>query len=327
MAGAGHKNSHIIGLDLVRFSAAFLVVLFHFSYAPFGWVGVEIFFVLSGAVIARSAQDVTAMQFLIGRVLRLVPCVWICATITAMIWFALDTYPATEIVRRWFNSAIFWPSPPWVDIVYWTLHVEVGFYAIVFLLLCFAGRRFIMPTCILIGLWSVGANLFADSYAALPSWFRQLTLAQHGCLFAIGVLLSVSELRWTSVLIAVFYVGAIAEIRFTAAGSYNSDGVREIICFSVFLAAMIASIHYNHWAASAVGNLAGQVRILGLTTYPLYLIHYSLKALFFRFLPQGAACDVAAIAMVVIVALLITLYAEPLLKGRMRSVIAGPVPA
>ncbi|MER9864925.1 hypothetical protein [Mesorhizobium sp. M0185] len=77
------QSGRLVGLDLLRIFAAFSVMLFHFAYwswaptvastpksitggalqypelIPFswwGWVGVEIFFVISGFVIAFSAS-------------------------------------------------------------------------------------------------------------------------------------------------------------------------------------------------------------------------------------------------------------------------------
>src|SRR5258706_15154943 len=58
------------------------------SAAPFtwfGWGGVEIFFVISGFVIANSASRSSPTEFLLGRALRLYPAVWVCATAHAML--------------------------------------------------------------------------------------------------------------------------------------------------------------------------------------------------------------------------------------------------
>jgi peptidoglycan/LPS O-acetylase OafA/YrhL len=97
------KNLHFPLLDPLRFAAALGVAVFHLTFwswawpsigvAPgfehyvaadlqfqsaasftwFGWVGVEIFFVISGFVIANSARNVSAREFLFGRALRLYP--------------------------------------------------------------------------------------------------------------------------------------------------------------------------------------------------------------------------------------------------------------
>src|SRR4051812_23206228 len=74
------SSSYVGGLDLIRFFAASLVLMFHLAFFSWGssaglnyrlagaptspelvfmnagWVGVEVFFVLSGFVIAQSAK-------------------------------------------------------------------------------------------------------------------------------------------------------------------------------------------------------------------------------------------------------------------------------
>ncbi|MGD5438086.1 hypothetical protein QUS99_22630, partial [Xanthomonas citri pv. citri] len=107
-------KSHLPLLDPLRFAAALGVAIFpqifwswawvsigvpgferhvaadvlYPSAAPFtwfGWVGVEIFFVISGFVIANSASQASPGEFLLGRALRLYPAVWVCATATFLV--------------------------------------------------------------------------------------------------------------------------------------------------------------------------------------------------------------------------------------------------
>jgi exopolysaccharide production protein ExoZ len=70
------------------------VVHFHplAQFTWFGWVGVEVFFVISGFVITNSARGASPIEFLKGRVLRLYPAAWICATLSlfALIFIAGD---------------------------------------------------------------------------------------------------------------------------------------------------------------------------------------------------------------------------------------------
>jgi peptidoglycan/LPS O-acetylase OafA/YrhL len=71
---------YVKSLDGIRGIAVLLVVLFHYAYAPFGWVGVQIFFTLSGYLITsilledrwRPFASYTG-QFYWRRCLRILP--------------------------------------------------------------------------------------------------------------------------------------------------------------------------------------------------------------------------------------------------------------
>jgi exopolysaccharide production protein ExoZ len=74
------RRPYYYGVDLIRFFAAIAVLIFHLGYlnqsgieyrlvwplAWQGWVGVEIFFVVSGLVIANSAAAASPIGFLRG---------------------------------------------------------------------------------------------------------------------------------------------------------------------------------------------------------------------------------------------------------------------
>ena len=161
MDQATRNNRSLVGLDLIRFAAAAMVVWFHLSYwswagsgatarmvrgsvsfpdlapyASFGWVGVEIFFVLSGLVIAYSAEGKSSGSFALSRFLRLYPAAWICSTMTAVVLVAADMFSPVGYIK----SMLLWPKGKWVTGAYWTLGIEMAFYALVFLLL--AMKRF-----------------------------------------------------------------------------------------------------------------------------------------------------------------------------------------
>jgi hypothetical protein len=83
------RLSYVWGLDLIRFAAAVMVIFFHLSWKSqnpdiafaAGWVGVEIFFVLSGFVIMGSASGANVATFARKRFARLYPAAIACAVI------------------------------------------------------------------------------------------------------------------------------------------------------------------------------------------------------------------------------------------------------
>jgi len=67
------------GVDLLRSMAVSLVLLFHFAWLPFGWMGVDLFFILSGFLIGGILIDqirsdrFTFKEFYLRRALRILP--------------------------------------------------------------------------------------------------------------------------------------------------------------------------------------------------------------------------------------------------------------
>lgn len=137
----------IVALDIIRFFAAISVVLYHFISKPdltaypiakFGYLGVPLFFMISGYVIALSANNRTAIQFAVSRFVRLYPALWAGILFTVIVSLALTerTYSIAQILANGtlLNDYLGYAD---VDGVYWTLKAELKFYACVFLLVLF----------------------------------------------------------------------------------------------------------------------------------------------------------------------------------------------
>ena len=132
-------KNHFPLLDPLRFGAALGVAIFHQMFwswawvsigvpgferyvaadvlypsaAPFtwfGWVGVEIFFVISGFVIANSASRSSPTEFLLGRALRLYPAVWVCATATLLVLLLFGSGPASEFILPYIHAMTLVPE-------------------------------------------------------------------------------------------------------------------------------------------------------------------------------------------------------------------------
>jgi len=144
------SRSRISELDALRGLAALGVVIFHFTGVydatfghradipgfELGQRGVQLFFMLSGFVIFMSLDRVDdSAQFVRSRAVRLYPAFWASILLTAAVvglfglpgretgwWEALAN---VTMIHRWLGVAD-------VDGVYWTLAVELGFYALMF---------------------------------------------------------------------------------------------------------------------------------------------------------------------------------------------------
>jgi peptidoglycan/LPS O-acetylase OafA/YrhL len=314
-------SRYVPGLDLLRFFAASVVMIYHLAYwswaypdgqvarasrgvanfqgwddlTSFGWAGVQIFFVISGFVIAISSEHANTYKFFTSRFIRLVPAVWICATITLIAWLLIDVGTTYQHVRQYIRSVAFHPLPPWIDSVYWTLGVEICFYSLVFVLLAVRRFRWIKPmmcciglisTLFWVGFWISAADRSPPVFALFSDlqWSRigQLTLIQHGVFFSIGVLLwlqltkqrTLDQTLW----LIVFFIGGLLQIAGEAWLKLEKTGFAfsPLRPCAVWLGAMLF-----FWLAVA-NNARMQalptwtlllLRRLGLMTYPLYLLH------------------------------------------------------
>ena len=103
MNNSSIKNPYIPGIDSHRAIAVLAVMLFHLNgaFLPGGFAGVDIFFVVSGYVVARSLQNhasESAGNFIIGfysrRIRRIVPALLFCLLITtiAYVFFVPESW-------------------------------------------------------------------------------------------------------------------------------------------------------------------------------------------------------------------------------------------
>lgn len=143
-------SERFYALDLLRFVAALSVAFSHWYWVtpdeirklalyPEQWfrygglLGVIFFFIISGFVILRSAQNTTPKRFAASRAIRLYPAFWVCCTITFLL-----TDPWFNGWRDYLLNLTMFPEAlgavP-VDEAYWTLALEVKFYLLIWLLL------------------------------------------------------------------------------------------------------------------------------------------------------------------------------------------------
>ena len=314
-----------------------------------GWVGVEIFFVLSGFVIAYSAEGSDAFAFFRSRFLRLMPAVWICASLVFVVVATGSIMPLKELSLLYIKTLVLSPKGPWIDPVYWSLIIEVAFYGVILCLLLvnrFCQVEFFMGAIgiasaliwMMIGISNVMPSLFGSLLATLEriyAWKAELLLVRHGCLFALGVYLWLLMFKGVTLrrlsIACVFFAGGFIEILNSARDVATEVGmdlpiVAPAAIWAIFMVMIIASIGMNDRIQARAGWLAPAFRMLGLMTYPLYLFHQTVGTALMRTLhnlgmPRFVTLFLAAAVCIFISAIIAAAF-EPLLKQRLRPVFA-----
>jgi len=167
-------NQQIFTVEAVRGVAALAVTWFHLTntYArdwvnysgSNGWLGVDMFFVISGFIIPyslhRSKYKLAYFpRFLLRRLVRLEPPYLISIALVLILWElaahtpgfagAPPNYSLGQILAH-FLYLIPLTSYPWLNIVYWTLAYEFAFYILAGLLWPVLSHRSLFFTAILV---------------------------------------------------------------------------------------------------------------------------------------------------------------------------------
>lgn len=311
--------------------------LYDWSY--FGWVGVEIFFVISGFVIAFSAERATAFSFFSSRVVRLAPGVWICSSITLLTVVTLGVYDTTILLRSYRHSMAFLNTRPWIDGAFWTLPIEISFYFCVFLLILARQFKAVGAFAIFLGSCSaafilgravVQTNLTSgmtiDPVLLQYERITDLLLLHHGVYFALGVLIWIHLVKKPDVKnpvwIALFSAAGCLEVAVQA--SYGNvllaNGQTLVMC-SVWGAGVIGvvmSIRINSKLQSSPQWVLRFLKSAGLMTFPLYLVHtIAGSTIMGRLVMLGWSRWTAlavGMAIVMLVAFFVSTYLEPALQ-------------
>jgi peptidoglycan/LPS O-acetylase OafA/YrhL len=283
-------------LDLLRFIAASSVVAYHLMTAPviggrpdpfifgftqaltqFGFLGVHLFFMLSGFVILWSSENRTAGQFVISRIARLYPSFWVCMLLTAAVVTALGFTNAPTLHTVLVNLTMI-PTQlgvPTVDGVYWTLWVEMRFYLLVFIVLVTRTMHHVERW---IAVWLLACIVAAAGYA--PRWLEFAAMAPLASFFISGCLFFLIRSRGPSLFRIVAVTTSCALCALDAVQEQNSfiHGTRYPVgtVTTVVIVCAIVAFHLAMGAIALKPSILPASRkwyILGSLTYPLYLLH------------------------------------------------------
>ncbi len=278
-----HKFSYFIDIGFLPKSLNFLS-----PFTQYGYLGVNLFFLISGFVITLSSEGRTLGQFVSARFIRLFPVFWICVSITTLFTFILaknETIPLSQFLANLTMMPQYYGNHDFIDGSYWTLLLELKFYfAIAFLLFL---QRFIpislQKISIFLSLPLLYDVFFYSPYSHTLSSDILLVvfhnyLGEYGQYFIAGILFygiyrnSATIYSYTALTIC-YLVATLKALD----SSYESNNPILIIVhitafFGIFLAISLKKI--TNELFSFLGSYSNKILVtLGAATYPLYLLH------------------------------------------------------
>ena len=357
----------VLGIDVLRIFAAIAVMLFHFGFKAFsedsgvvphfldrpvelsslwmvswwGWIGVQLFFVISGLVIAFSVArpGTSAPKFLKSRFLRLVPAVLIATSFALLVEITFFDRDMGNAAVLWLRTVVFFPFPNWIMGQFWTIGIEVSFY-IGMLALIYAGKthhltKFGLALILISGLYWV-LRTAAGGTASFDR-VAQLLLVQHGMYFGIGILISNwasdNRSRFDLPFIGLGLVFSAFQIRLSTLWEAGSFGLFAAwpVAFAIFVAfvfLVMFALQINDWLLERVGDYKGWFRTAGMMTYPLYLLHNHVGKPLLVWLLQANFPDWLAIfgacAGALFMSFLVAVWLEPIVRQALRGLLEKP---
>jgi len=330
-------------LEALRFLLACLTMAWHYYYfgpllgvigaAPVNFpalrycsFGVDIFFVISGFNIIASALTRRPGEFMTNRLVRLGPCLLVCATVTFTAEFAAGYAPSPLSLL---SSILVLPLPlvSGIDWSYWSLGTLVTFYVIVFVAMRFADiGKHTATLALLLTLYSAATLVPGFPLKASPG--TPYPFEQYAPFFALGILLYLMILRRRrspGILVALALTFAIVAIRLWM----ESARVSELLTHTSpgplsgpFMALAAIAIFVIFTRKAVHPRIQRLYALLGRTSYPLYLVHQNLGYMTIKFAEKrlhiGADVRLYVMACMVVLSIAIAAWLEPRLSVRYR---------
>lgn len=260
----------------------------------FGEMGVNLFFLISGFVIMLTLQRCRSIVDFIGRrIARLWPVMLVCATMTTLLVNTSGIYARLEGAEYWqvtwleyVSSIVFFdpqlagdalgiPNQTWAGGVYWTLFVEVRFYALIALLFWLVpGRSFLWVWA---GVQALSTVLLLNSdlnLINLPYTLSLIFQPSQLAWFSLGI---VGYNYWKETLsVPIILTGGIAtfQLIYVCLVGHNlslaSTPVSDIIALFLTVIPFILFL-YKPQVLRPIQNR--YMVAVGLASYPLYMFH------------------------------------------------------
>ena len=284
-------------IQALRALAAVLVLIYHARWLDGGYIGVDIFYVISGFLITgillrelENKKTISLIAFYARRIKRLLPASFLVIFTTGIAGFLLlpasmrqafgrdliaaSTYISNFLFAHWKNDYQNLDSTPSPFIHFWSLAVEEQFYIfwpILILILFRLGKK----RAVLIGVITVFVASFIFSLyltERAPIWSFYILPTRAWELAAGALLIFLPELKRNRTVIVLLSLVAIM------ISSYFFDETTPfpgIAALAPVIATLLLIASRSRWPSLI--NLVGKstlVQWLGAISYPLYLWHW-----------------------------------------------------
>ncbi|WP_165845402.1 acyltransferase family protein [Streptacidiphilus pinicola] len=303
------------------------------SIGAYGWLGVQLFFLISGFVICMSCWGRSLGDFVTSRVTRLFPAFWVAVLVTtAVLWFApqrwgVDSQRPTLV--RMLTNLTMMPNPVGttnIDQSYWTLWIEICFYVLFGVVAAFGlTYRRVLVFC---GVWAFASIMAISSGFPL---LNSLVQPDFSWYFIAGIAFFLMHRFGPNLLLfgMVGFCWLMSLNRIERLVHDNSAGAGHQLSWKI--TALVITASFALVGATALGAFNRVqwrwLTVAGSLTYPLYLVHqeigFEMITRVSRYLP-GYATVAVCLAVMLGAAWLLHRFVErpfaPMLKrGLARS--------
>ncbi len=292
---------YVPALDGLRAVAVLAVFAGHLSYGriPGGFVGVEVFFVLSGFLITslllgdwRRTGRVAFGEFWLRRGARLLPALTLTVA-GVFVLYALDSQVAVPGESLWTIPTVMLYAGNWVEadsggsLGYlqhtWSLAIEGQFYLVWPVALVLMLRVFRPPRILTVVLIAAIASAIGRYVVALDAPYQSYNRSDtRACALLFGCALALAladpairsrARRWASMPVAVVALATVAGATLALGYYERATYGGGLLVVSLAAAALIAHVSFS---ASAVTRLLCFAPVLwvGRRSYGIYLYHF-----------------------------------------------------
>ncbi len=292
-------DERLYEIDLLRFVAAVLVLLHHFvgriaGWGPegypdlggvlphvtqYGFLGVDLFFVISGFVILMSSWGRPVGDYAVSRVVRILPAYWFAVTLalglymtTGHVWIRPGDDPDLSLLVYLPNMTMLQEGVGVQDLdpVYWTLWVELHFYALIALLV-WRGVTYARCVAFMVA-WLIGGQFVQETeftflkVLLIPEWAPYFIAGMAFYLmYRFGPNLALTLIALAGWALAVYHRSTTVNPDLKLP-PYHQAVIAAGVTLAFLVMWLVATrrlrwLAWRHWVP------------VGALTYPVYLVH------------------------------------------------------